>query len=64
MTRFKYYNYNYTKLIPIDFGRQILLGTFEHSLCYLVDHELDQTIFHHRNRNESIVGNISGLIAY
>ena len=27
------------KLLPVDFDRQVLPGSFEHALCYLVDHE-------------------------
>lgn len=25
------------KLLPVDFHRQVIPGSFEHSLCYLVD---------------------------
>jgi transposase len=39
------------KLLPIDFDKQLLPGTFEHALCYLVDHELDLSDFHARYRN-------------
>lgn len=39
------------KLLPIDFDKQLLPGTFEHALCYLVDHELDLADFHARYRN-------------
>ena len=28
-------------LLPVDFSQQLLPGSFEHALCYLVDHELD-----------------------
>lgn len=37
------------KLLPIDFDKQLLLGTFEHALCYLVAHELDLSDFHGRS---------------
>ena len=39
MARFKDYNYDQTKMIPISFDRQILPGTFEHSLTYLIENE-------------------------
>ncbi|GMR16390.1 MAG: hypothetical protein BMS9Abin31_0723 [Gammaproteobacteria bacterium] len=52
MPRFKDYDYNQMKMLPIAFDRQILEGSFEYSLCYLVDHELDQKIFHHRYIND------------
>ncbi|VAW78688.1 hypothetical protein MNBD_GAMMA12-2836, partial [hydrothermal vent metagenome] len=40
MPRFKDYDYNQMKMIPLSFDRQILPGSFEYSLCYLVDHEI------------------------
>lgn len=43
--RFKQYNYDQLKLLPVSFSRQILPGTFEHTLNYIVDHELDLSIF-------------------
>ncbi len=45
MPRFKDYDYSQTKLLPVSFDRQILPGTFEYSLSYLVEHELDLRIF-------------------
>jgi len=32
MPRYKDYNYNQTKLLPINFSEQILPGSFEHTL--------------------------------
>ncbi len=52
MPRFKDHNYDQTKMIPISFDRQILPGTFEYSLIYLVEHELDLSLFDHRYRND------------
>ncbi len=52
MPRFKDYNYDQTKMIPISFDRQILPGTFEYSLIYLVEHELDLSIFTPRYNND------------
>jgi hypothetical protein len=40
MPRFKHYDYNQTKMLPISFDRQILPGSFEYTLDYLVEHEL------------------------
>jgi transposase len=54
MPRFKHYDYRQTKLLPVSFERQILPGTFEHSLNYLVDHELDLSIFDRRYANEEV----------
>lgn len=41
------------KLLPVDFDRQVLPGSFEHALCYLIDHELDLTAFHARYHNDA-----------
>ena len=40
------------KLLPVDFERQILPGSFEHALCHLVDHEMDLSTFHARYKND------------
>lgn len=52
MARYKDYDYSQSKLIPISFRDQILPGTFEYTLNYLIDHEFDLTIFDQRYRNE------------
>lgn len=38
MARYKQYNYDQQKLLPISFSRQILPGTFEYTLSYIIDH--------------------------
>ena len=40
------------KLITVDFARQILPGSFEYALCYLIDHEMDLAEFDHRFCND------------
>ena len=40
------------KLLPVDFERQLLPGTFEHALSYLVNHELDLSELEARYRND------------
>ena len=45
MARYKEYDYDQMKMIPISFDRQILPGSFEYSLSYLIDHELDLSAF-------------------
>lgn len=47
------------KLLPVDFERQLIPGSFEHALCYLVDHQLDLTEIHARFNND-----IEGAPAY
>ena len=52
MPRYINYNYNQTVMLPVSFENQILPGTFEHSINYLVDHELDLRIFHPKYNND------------
>jgi hypothetical protein len=44
MARYKEYDYSQGKFIPIHFDKQILPGTFEHTLHYLIDNEIDMSI--------------------
>ena len=41
------------KFLPVDLARQLLPGTFEHALNYLIDHELDLSTFDARYRNDA-----------
>ena len=52
MPRFKAYDYDQDKLIPIRFSKQIVPGTFEYTLNYLIDEVVDVTVFYPRYRNE------------
>ena len=52
MARYKDVNYHQDKLIPISFHKQILPGTFEYTLSYLIDHELDLSVFDSRYHND------------
>jgi len=58
MPRFKPYSYDQTKLIPIDFKRQLQTGTFEFALNHIID-QMDLSIFHHRFHNDD-----TGATAY
>ena len=40
------------KLLPVDFDRQLLPGTFEHARSYLIDHERDLSAREARYRND------------
>lgn len=56
MARYKDYCYEQTKLIPISFHHQILPGTFEYTLNYLIDNEFDLSLFeqrYHKRRSGS-----------
>ena len=50
MARYKDYNYKQTKLLPVDFAEQILPGSFEYTVNYLVDNELNLTVFESERR--------------
>jgi len=52
MARYKEYCYEQTKLIPLSFSRQILPGTFEYTLNYLIDNEFDLSVFEERYHND------------
>lgn len=41
MARYRHYDPDQTKMIPVSYGRQLLPGTFEHALSYLIDNEID-----------------------
>ena len=52
MARYKEYDYRQGKFIPISFEKQILPGTFEYTLNYLIDNELDLSLFDARYSND------------
>ncbi len=66
MARYKDYDYKQTKLIPIAFSEQILPGTFEYTLDYLIDNEVDLTVFEGlcctRSVNADFLGAVSLLM--
>ena len=52
MAKYKSYSYQQTKLIPISFEKQIEEGTFEYALNYIVDHEMDLSVFESKYNND------------
>jgi transposase len=52
MARYKHYDYRQSKLLPVSFAEQILPGSFEQSLCYLIEQELDLSVFEGRYSND------------
>ena len=52
MPRFKTPDYG-LKMIPVDFERQVLPGSFEFALCHLVDRELDPSGLRGRFHNDA-----------
>jgi transposase len=53
MARYKEYSYEQGKLIPISFAQQIIPGTFEFALNYIIDNEMDLSVFKNRYRNDA-----------
>ncbi|MBW1796739.1 MAG: transposase [Deltaproteobacteria bacterium] len=52
MARYKEYSYEQGKFIPIHFDKQILPGTFEYTLSYVIDDEIDLSLFDQRYKND------------
>jgi transposase len=53
MARFKQIDMS-PRLLAVDFGRQVLPGSFEYALSYLIDRELDLSAFETRFRNDEV----------
>ena len=51
MARYKHIDTS-PRFLAVDLERQLLAGTFEHALNYLIDHEIDLTGFDARYRND------------
>jgi len=52
MARYKQYDYSQGKFIPVHFDKQILPWTFEYTLNYLIDNEIDLSFFDLRYQND------------
>lgn len=52
MARFKDYNQGQAKFIPVVFSEQILPGSFEYTINFLVDEHLDMSVFDTRYNND------------
>ena len=59
MPHFKPYDTRQNLLLPINLAEQLVPGTFEHTLNYLVNHEIDTLIFHEHYNNDQ-----TGRLAY
>lgn len=53
MARYKDDNRDQMKMIPVAFDRQILPGSFEYSLSYLIDNELELSVFDQDYNNDA-----------
>lgn len=54
MARYKDYDINQSKLIPVVFADQITRGSFEYAINLLVDEHLDMSIFDERYTNDEV----------
>lgn len=52
MARYKPRDAHLSKLLPVRFSEQILPGSFEHALNWLIDHEIDLSVFDARFKND------------
>jgi transposase len=52
VAKYKNYDYSQGRFIPIYFDNQILPGTFECTLHYLIENEIDLSLFDGRYRND------------
>ena len=59
MARYKPYDVDQGKFIPVSFDRQILPGTFEYVVNELVEHHIDLSLFAQRYHNDE-----TGRLAY
>ena len=52
MPKCKSYSYEQTTFIPIDYHKQLIPGSFEHTLNFLVDNKIDLSIFDNHYKND------------
>lgn len=52
MALYKRYDYNQTRLVPIDFSTQIIEGSSRHTLSILIDQHIDLSVFDDKYRND------------
>ena len=53
MARYKHYSYKQAQFMPVNFDYQILPGSFEYALNYIVDNELDLSVFEPNYKNDT-----------
>ena len=74
MAHYRDYSQEQARLLPISLQQQIQPGTIEHTISYLVDHEVDLRVFESHYHNDAtgapaihprnlVEGNPVGLLA-
>ena len=56
MARYKPYDLNQLKMIPLCYADQIVAGSFEHALSEIVEEHLDLSVFDKRYANDETGG--------
>ena len=54
MARYKNYSYEQAVIIPLDFSKQIIPGTIEHTIHWLVDNKIDITGIERKYKNDLV----------
>jgi len=52
MARYKQYNYSQRLMVPVSLEEQLVTGTLEHAIHYVVENELETDIFDNRFKND------------
>ena len=52
MANYKEYNYNQTMMVPVALTEQLMPGTLEYAIHYLVENRIDMSIFNNRYIND------------
>ena len=53
MARYKPYDLNQSKMIPLSYADQVVEGSFEDALNEIVEEQFDLSVFEHRYRNDA-----------
>lgn len=54
MANYKHYSYEQELLLPVSLSRQIIPGSFEYTLNFLIDNKLDLSIFNEKYKNDEV----------
>lgn len=52
MARYKPYDYNQMNMIPVSLDKQLVLGTLEYAIHYIIEEHLNLSIFNNRYKND------------
>jgi transposase len=52
LAKYRDYSYEQTRMLPVSLQHQIQPGTIEHTINYLIDNEIDLTVFDEQYKND------------